>query len=565
MSKFTLRTPHAAVIVWNYKDRLSSDPTSAGTLNDTEKAIISTVSCVSIQTSKSKGEVAGSFQLVLAPYKNWVSTLTAGSWCCIMMSNKPIDQLTKADPDLVKMIGKIDTVRVETNVLQDGTRQTRYLVSGTDWGHIFNNVMYVDNLLASQNDPKLQGNGAAVAIRNALFGKGNSPQSFKVNDNLTSLINIFGNDLSGFTKAGTDINRLSKSTYDFLMPKDMVNFFQFVGPENTVTNSTQITKILSLQTGRLTAYDNYEDTTDAYGYLDPFSLQGTNTFWQILMDNSNPVLNEMFNEIIWTDNGPALTLYNRIKPFSYKKSTGADSRTNNLRSWFYNIFTHDIDNDTVMSVNAGTNWRDKYNFVEIKPQFQDFNVIANWSKQKTQQADEPAFNREGFRPLIVGAKQFPVDPSKGSNAFNPDLLEAWASLLREWYFDTHRLLNGTLVMTGTTDYIAVGENIKFDAGLINPTPNMTAANNQRKNPEFVLAHVESIAHSFFVSEDGARQYTTTIQFVRGIIVNKNNKIVGEGSLDKRADKLSPTDDRNTKNTVTTSEHDDPDPQKVKGK
>lgn len=561
MSQFKILTPHAAVIVWNYADRVGSEGVS--NLNQIEETVISTLSCISIQTAKTKSNPAGSFQLVLSPFKNWVSTITAGSWCAILMSNKKITEqsLKKADPSMVKMIGKIETVRCETQQNGD-TRQTRYLVSGTDWGHIFNNTLYVDNFLAAANDPRLQGNGAAVALRNALFGKGNSPQSFAVKDNLRSLLNIFGNNLSGFTDVQDDINRLSKSTYDFLMPQEMVNFFGFVGPNGKTSKEKILTRVLKLQTGRLSAVDKYDDKPEAFGYIDPFSLQGTNSFWQILMDNSNPAMNEMYNELQWTPNGPALTLYNRIKPFSFKASSDNQS-VRSLRSMFQNVKTHIIDDDTVISVNAGTNWRDKYNFIEIKPQFQDFNIIANWTKQKTQEKDEAAFNREGFRPLIVGTKQFPVSPD-GGQAFNADLLRSWALLMREWYFDTHRLLNGTIVMAGSSEYIAVGNNIRFDAGLINPTPNINKATNRAKKNQYILAHVESVSHNFTVSQDGAREYYTTIQFVRGIVVNQNGSLVGEGKLDKYPNDLVPSEDRNRRNVVSTSQDDDPDPQKVRG-
>ena len=176
---FKIKTPHAAVLVWNYNDRIAA-PTGGfnstgakdpdGIEKDAPAVIVSTLSCVSIQTNKAKGQPDGSFNLVLAPYKNWTSTLTAGSWCCIMMSNEPIqaDDLKKANPKLVKMFGRIETVRCETNVDDSGARRTLYYVSGVDWGCIFNSKMYIDNLIAGPNDPYSQGNSAAVAIRNRL-------------------------------------------------------------------------------------------------------------------------------------------------------------------------------------------------------------------------------------------------------------------------------------------------------------------------------------------------------------------------------------------------------------
>jgi hypothetical protein len=572
-----IKTPHAAVIVWNYSDRIGTEgitnkPDSSGVddLNGVEQTIISTLSCISIETSKSKGQPEGQFRLVLAPYKNWVSTITAGSWCCLMMSNEPITEqdLKKANKNHVKMIGKIESVRVDTKQTDD-TRQTQYFVAGVDWGHIFNNIVYVDNLIAGANDPQSQGNAAAVALRNALFGKGGTPKSFNVDDNLRSVIGIFGQKLGGFTQVEKDVNRLAKAIYNFKIPKKMVEFFDFSSPSGKIKgNIDSINKVLNLKTGVLTGPDVYKPSNEAKGFINPFSLQGQHTFWQILMENSNPALNEMFPEMRWrNDGGLELTIYNRIKPFAFKGYKGGAGSSSNLQSYFQNLKTHQIDNDTVISINAGSNWRDKYNFIEIKPEFQDFNIIANWYKQKSQVYDPVAFEREGFRPLILETKQFPSAGAKpGADdtvAVDWNQLEVWAKTMREWYFNTHRMLNGTLVMQGTTNYIGVGDNIKFDVGLINPTPNINKSTVDKKKNQSVLAHVESISHSFAINGD-ARTYITTIQFVRGIIVEGDNVISGRGTLDKFASSILDNDDRNTVNTISTSTDSDPD-QKVRGR
>ena len=580
---FKIKTPHAAVLVWNYNDRIGIpsggfNATGVKDLNGTEKekpaVIVSTLSCVSIQTSKSKGQPNGTFNLVLAPYKNWTSTLTAGSWCVIMMSNEPIEEqdLKKANPKLVKMFGRIETVRCETNVNEEGARQTLYYVGGVDWGHIFNSTLYIDNLIAGPNDPVSQGNSAAVAIRNALFGKGGSPQSFLVRQNLTNILDVMGKSLGGYSQVEPTIGRLAKTIYDFTLPDPVLDFFEF----KTVNGqrAKEISKFINLITGSLVGPDQYVDKGEASGFIDPFSLQGTHTLWQILMENSNPVLNEMFCDLIWDSKGkPSLGLYNRIRPFSYKKFNPSAGKSAGFESYFQNVKNHQIDDVDVISVNAGTNWRDKFNFIEIKPQFQEFAVIANWYKQKSQVFDPESFNREGFRPLIFEAKQFPA-----SNKFSglPEdvgidwsKLQTWCELLREWYFGTHRLLNGTIVLHGTTEYIGVGNNIRFSADLINPNPNINIATKQKGKNEMILAHVESIQHNFTVGQDGARSYRTTINFVRGIVVKANanstvNVNMGEGMLDQFATDLSQKDDRNQLNTVSTSDSQDPDPQKVRG-
>jgi hypothetical protein len=602
-NNYKITTPHAAVIIWNYNDRLGVVPTQNSTINDVDEIIISTVSCVSIQTNKSKGSPAGSFSIALAPTRDWVSLITAGSWCAILMSDQPItkDQLPssgqstkKSLSQFVKMIGKIETVRLSTTMNDEVLRQTMYTITGSDWGYIFNNTLYVDNLIADSNAPADQGNAIAIYLRNQLLGDGNAPQSFKVADNLDSLIGIFGTSDPTVQQVGGTINRIDKSMYDFLIPQKMTAYFNFIDANNTINPSTKVSNLLTLETGRLSAYNTYEDTNEAYGFIDPFSLQGTNSFWQILMDNSNPALNEMFNEIVWeTDNdgnlGPALYLYNRIKPFSYQSqapttisqngqtvtlSQGQQTLVNQIRSPFTLLYTHTIENIKVTSIDMGTNWRDKYNFIEIRPQFQDFEILQGWTAQKSQSADSNAFNREGFRPLIVGTKQFPVDPSKSGSTYNAELLTSWIALLKEWYFDTHRLLNGTLTMRGTSEYIGVGNNILFEAGLINPTMNLNNGTTTNKSTNYILAHVENVGHSFTVNSDGTRTYVTTIQFVRGITVNKSNggyTLVGSGSLDKLASAQTESAYNNSVNTFGTSDGlsnptrpIDPDPRKLRG-
>lgn len=582
-NNYIISTPHACVKIWNFDDRLTNGTPninysgSIAEISAINETILTTVSCISIHTSKSKGSPVGSFEIVLAPTFDWLSRITSGSWCCIMMSNSPIgpDQLANADANYVKMLGKIEAVRADIAVDENGARHTRYVVTGVDWGHIFNNVLYIDNLIAGPNDPVSQGNIVAINLQKQLFGDGNSPQSFKVIDNLAALLGIFGTS-SPLYQTGKTVDRLQQSVYDFIIPTQMAKFCRFIDADDSVNLSTKLSDVLGIQSGKLVGYNDYQDSNDAFGFIDPFSVQGTNTFWQLLQDNNNPALNELYNEIEWDYDstgqvlGPALTIFSRIKPFSFKPNP-PPSR---LRSPFTNIRLHRINNLAVTNVTVSTNWRDKYNFVEIRPQFSDFQVLGAWTAQKAQGFDSIAFNREGFRPMIVGTKQFPVNPTTfQSNAtFNADVLKDWVALLKEWYFDTHRMLNGTITLRNQREYIAVGNNIMFDYNLVNPTNNLSknvGLNVSKGLDNFILGHVESVENNFTVDDFGARTYTTTIQFVRGIIVTDNGagkspSVVGVGTLDQFATDQTSPQYRNTANEIAYSDPGDPDPQKLRG-
>lgn len=572
MKKHTIKTPHAAVIIWNYDDRLGSEPTAK--LNDVEQVIISTVSCKSISTSKTKSNPEGRFNIELAPFKNWISTITSGSWCAILMSNEPItkeDINGQASYAKLKMFGKIDSVRASVSVGAAGERITTYSVSGVDWGYIFHNNIYVDNRIpnAKENNTT-QANSLAIDINKSLFSADGTALIRSVHEMLREIIAITGKPLK-FDQAGSQINRITSSVYNFTVPSKVLEYFGFIqGDANKKTESLLISDILSVITGNLKSKDSYSNKSEACGYINPMSLLGVHTFWQVLLEHSNAPMNEMFAEMRWEKvvekNGkqtyrPKLALYNRIKPFSLKSG--------GIRSQFKNVRHHLLDPLTVVAVDAGTNWRDKFNFTEIKPNFENLTLYENWYATKSQRLDPLAFNREGFRPLIVETRQFPFESGNTPADFKPnyDELASWSELLKEWYFDIHRMLNGTIALTGVDSYIAVGDNIKFDAGLLNPSPNMNQGQVAKKTTEntYILAHVETISHSFRVDENGARNFTTNIQFVRGILVNSSNEPISEGKLDKFASSVKPTDDRNRTNIISSSDGNlDPDSQKPKG-
>jgi hypothetical protein len=574
ITNHSIKTPHAAVKIWNYEERMTATGPSINVLADADtrtviqtaysntvsEQIISTLSLVNIQTNKSKGNPVGTFNFTLAPTRNWVSVITPGSWCVILMSNNPITKQSfeKADMTQVKMFGRIDTIRVEVVVDDEGARQTRYLVSGQDWGSIFNNHLYVDPLIADPKDIQgRQGNALFQLINNYLLSKSNTPSVYKIPGNLRALLSVFGSPLPV-----EQTTRLAKPTHRILIPQEALDFFGFIDETDKKASSTDLSKIIALQTGSLNTSEGEYDTEiqEGRGWINPFTLVGQHTLWSVLMDNNNYVLNELYPEFRWKDqHKPQLTLYNRIRPFSFQKYplTGIDA---NLRSKFENVVTHPLDNKTINSVNAGTNWADKYNFAEVKPEFQELNINEIFVKLKAQvfqkredgTAITSIFDREGFRPLILSIKQIPAknDGEAAVDNFDIDLFSGWVKILQEWYFDTHRLLNGRLTMTGSSEYIPVGDNILFDAGLVGVSHNYNSGALEEKEC-YVLAHVESVSHSFSVSSDGARAFQTTIQFVRGIITDKDKQLIGEGTIDSLSSSLSREDSRNNITTIAT--------------
>ena len=147
-----------------------------------------------------------------------------------------------------------------------------------------------------------------------------------------------------------------------------------------------------------------------------------------------------------------------------------------------------------------------------------------------------------FRPFIEETRQWPIRTKDSLGIPDANSLVGWKFLLREWYFDTHRLLNGSISFAGINDYIQVGDNVIIDGRVLNITPNIKRQNIETSQHGFLLAHVESINHNFTINPDGHRSYITSIQFVRGILVEneKTRALTGSsmrdmGKLDMNAE------------------------------
>jgi hypothetical protein len=560
-----IRTPHAAIIIWNYDDRLGY--VEKARINKVNSTIISTASCVSISTNKTKSDPQGNFQIQLAPTQNWVATITPGSWCAILMSNQPLtaDDFKNVDPNKLKMVGKIDTVRVGTEVDNEGAQITNYYVSGVDWGYMFHNMVYIDTNLTADASTRQLTEGTAVAILNLLFGESGQPQRISTTGNILALLDIFGKEFS-FNSIGRELNLVASAIYTLALPEEMA---KFLGIKNIFGQTvSELNSAIKLISGSLrSSEDTYKEEDESYGFIDPFSMQGTNTFWQLLLDNCNICINEMFTEMRPTATGMEFALYKRIKPFIVRHTQPAIELSllyPKVVSYFQNIKTHLLDPYTVIDINAGTNWGDKYNFAEIKPNWQELSALEATIKPVTQTFDAASFTREGFRPLIFSTRHAPstvyIDPSLGKGSWQD--IKWWVRALRAWHFDTHKMLNGTITLTGVDGYIGVGDNIKFDAALINANNNFNLSQKSDIGANYILAHVENISHKFAVSQNGARTFSTQIQFVRGIVVDDAGYPVGDlflaaGAVDEINSTKIPGQDINSLNVKDFSSEEDP--------
>jgi len=574
-NKYKQTNPVGMVMVWNYTDRI--DVEGAKKPNDTESnVIINSVSLRSMSTSKSKSSPAGSFELRLAPTFNWVTRITVGSWCVLLMSpEQDIPQTNNSapgfvDPKTFKMLGRIDSVRMVVNVDQTtGARTTEYIIQGEDWGSVFNTSLYIDVIARNNNLEKGNAVGHAARILFDRFnkdwvtnGKG-LPSATQI---VAALIKLWGDPLGDIGGALAKVipDLLFTSQSQFKLPLGVARYMGFKNKKGIPV--VNMASAIHLVSGRLDGPDKYSgDPLEAFGIMDPRTVYGMHSFWQLLMDNCNPTINELIADIRFDKKGSAaMALYNRVRPFITRTGFKNDD-VKKVTSLFKNVKKINIPAEEVISINAGTNWRDKVNFIEVLPQpnFNQTNFEVQ-VKLNSQEKDLKAFERDGFKPLIEKVKYMPYADKK------PIPLEAvkWKKVLREWYFDTHNMLNGAVTFIGQREYIQVGDNIEIDSGIFGTAP---FNKGQKKlldsnNDTFLLAHVESVSHQFTVDNSGARSFFTTIQFSRGIIADSNGDPTDSAgtAIDTSSSALGTLAEKDTGDTISWSGESDPDKQKTRG-
>lgn len=541
--------PTAGVVVYNYKDRGGAVNISS---HEVDKIYI-TKSLISISTNKSKSGPSGKFEITLAPTKNWISVLSVGSWIEIHMSTSVMTQsdLDSSSIKTLKMIGMIDSVRKSVSVDQvTGARISRYSISGRDWAGALESCMYIDSVVQNRDDDKLK---AAIRLGFddffASLGKDSLEGRLSTNNLVAKIINYWG--ISSVNK-NKELSRYAPIS-EFTIPSEL---YQKIDKKND--SRSTLASSIELIKGKLDKEDNgknkqpYKEQVESLGFIDPSRLIGTNSVWNLISTHSNDIVNELVADLRWEPGSskPKFAIYKRVKPFWLPKqaiSLKSDSKPSEftqeplgddkLISNFFYLRKTNINKESVIGLEFGDNAEDIINFIEIMPVFPSGTVPDSQNgllaevKPKSATFDAVSFARYGIKPMFYSSLFLATDENgKIANYYS---ISNWLPVLRRWFFDCHKMLNGTITMVGKKSYIGVGENIVMDSELfgdLNYVKEENGASVSFKDFK-IIAHVQSISHRFSYEQNGSRSFITTINFVRGVITDRNaQKLLGIGSF-----------------------------------
>ena len=590
MHKVKITNPQASVIVWNYDHRLNLNPqlgpvadthdeASSGNPQSLDEVIILTASLKSIRTSKQKSKPAGTFELRLAPTYNWVTRLTPGSWCTILMTqNETIPPLHPSAPMNAsekrdKMFGKIMSVRANVVVDQNGARHTEYIVTGKDWGYIFDQKMYIDETVAKAITDKTAPIGSALQIFwtmivDSYIAKSGLPTSHEA---MKHMIRLWGAPLKEIADSdfGKQAGVLTATSKMFEMPLEASVYYKFL-EENTNAPSTSFADLLytDKKSGILTGDDTYKVIEDSLG-ITPFeSIKGTNSLWQLCIDNCNIALNELVVDLTWdSEIKAAPTIKKRIRPFANRTDFPGSDEVRDIISPFKYVKKTLIPEEDIISINYGTNVEDRFNFIEVLPTIAKLRYLATQAKADAQIYDTNSISRDGFKPKVERTKWMKYNGKEPATVATAN----WKHLIKEWHFNSHVLLNGAVTFIGQDCYIAVGDNIQVPVNVLGePNMNKKLVDSAGSIDDiYFTAHIENISHSFTIDDNGARSFNTTVQFVRGVITDKDGNVINDElesvAIDTTATNQTSDDRQKNRKVIGTSTERDPDIRKFKGR
>jgi hypothetical protein len=509
------------IVRWENRDtlRIKGTPSTA-----VREPLVIENDCLSVTVTSAKGTLTPSMSATLVMTDvNYETSVAPGDFIFVNMLNweKDAREVAKKARDKKAINGiddgfkgvfKVQGVRrVLTTDPNTGTKIVLFKIDGFAFTE-FNNTIYFNPYLIDPNqDPKNQ----------LLFASfiGRDWQALINQKGLNNVQDIIAVLIQSFIGSGiTDQGRLEKNG---IVKSANVHFFipELVGKLLGVRGSKAAKDVYNYLFG-IQQYAAGSSASLASGmnpgglyqkfdrfYYTPTVCDGSSILkaeywnqvktWAILNQYTNAPLNELYTCFRVAPNGHVMpTVVFRQIPFTNEDYTGDGVVTKflNLPRWKLNpalIMEQDIGRDE----SARVNFVQYFGRSTLGAQGAD---IAQQIAQGNFVYDVNDVQRSGLRPYIV-TTQFDDPTSVNKDYRSP----RWARIVGDAVIGGHLKLNGTILVAGLVDPIAVGDNLEFDG---------------------IVYHIEQVAHTASISmQDGKRVFRTSISLSSGVSISSSEK------------------------------------------
>ena len=462
-----ISSPDAFLMVYSYPNQNTSEAEAMLVYDD----------ILSIQTSKNK-ESPGSWDVTLAPQKEYNKIIHPGDWVTIHISDEKLDP-EKDKTKSIKLIGIVKTVRrIESTNPENGLVFTRFTIAGQDFASCLNIPLYINNQLAGTDT------SSETAFVSLFHGIGKD-----VKDRVVAPQRLAEKILNFIFNGGPN-KSTSTLGYQFNVPPQLIKDVR-----GSVVGSGFLSFIKK----------DFQKNLVGIADVQP-DIGGVVTALSLLQIYSNQILNEFYAEIFPNDDGsvsPTLVLrsipFNKNKgaPFSQCLSI-KDANQNDLipkKNDNKLYLSKNISDSEILNLNFGKSEAERFNFFLAVPNMVGSSIKKSLVVSLIQEsgglqnmADLESIKKYGVRPYITSSIFTISENDGGLVKFNETVRDMWN---KAYAYDS-----GLVELIGSAQHIPVGTNIKF-------------------MDRSWIAHVESVNNSYMVNPyTGIKTFKTNIAFVR---------------------------------------------------
>lgn len=512
-----------------------------GNLDEQQRLVIRN-DVIRCNISKNKGSSSGTFSLTLKRGKrvingivqeediDYTRVIHPGDWIMIYMKKSGTVNINSTkDESGLKFLGVIENVRyIELDKPDKGSPRLEYIVTGRDFGKVFENDVYFNPIVNNQTIQSLLGvkfltdGTSSVKGENRAITKGFTPD--KVIKNLIS-----------FYLGGT-VDSLNANNQTWYVPATLGNRFR---PASKAKPKVSFVDILDTTRVGLQKYDRNGNFTSAEalpGAALIKSLPSSGSVWSIMEFMQNAAVNEMYTELVTQPNGdlkPSLilrqypfsnypenetnsfTLHKRSPANGGKGSAMQDQISSGQKTFFVDLPFKRINSSDIKEKNIGKSDHERVNHLMIVPKIDSktydllYGTILN----------VPSIQRYGLRSIQTQTS-YVLGQGEGIKNF----LKRCLNLLADWFFASHQLFNGTVITEGSDEHVEIGTNLYIE---------------DIKQ----LYHIEGYTHTYQVLKDRKITYDTEYRVSRGQVFDRSSR---------KANFIGPSEASNEPTTITTS-------------
>jgi hypothetical protein len=451
---------------------------------------------------------------------DYLRAIQPGDWITIYM--KKSGEITDADLNSndpksgLKFLGIIENVRyVEVDDPTKGSPRLEIVITGRSFSKVFDTNIFFNPIVNQQ---------AIQAILGVDFNKDSSKSSKPLLGNTADSVM---KRIINFYLRGSGSSR-STANENWYIPLSVARLFK--GSEKNKPLGKAFTDILNTSRIGLQKYNKgvLRSVSILPGVSLIKALPSSGTIWSVMQFMQNSAVNELYSDLILVNGKLQPGIVLRQLPFSnkknhetsvyaahlkYNKKVATDPVADSSKTFFVDLPKLSIVSSDIKQKNVGKSDHERINYVIVVPKIDnetlDILYVVGANPASVQRYGLKIFQSQTSYVLSAG-----VSNKEGIKNF----CARSVGLIQDWFFLSHNLYNGTIIVDGVDDFVEVGSNLYI-------------------SDIKQLFHIEGYTHTYQIEADGRPVYESEFRVSRGQYFDESSNLaafIGSNSKVKEA-------------------------------